>query len=317
MNSAKLSLADLLTLLTACLFSFVCFLGTNFYTLGNKSQSALLAIIIAVLLFITAIGAKLLKRTSRNFKSSFIYEMILLALFTILLAFFSYSPFPHYFTVLNQKEEIKIKLSESILQAENMFSEYERYAANRESLYKRTLESAVVSKRNNNSGYIAFGFDDIGSSDNTQIDDKMFTIHADLFPTNYAEMKLVDSIWLTNAKYTLNNPWAWNFGVVDIVTKIELNSKERLARLTELSAIREKGEDTTNFLYDLSFKDAKSNFTTLGIPTKLTTILSFAAYFLMLLSWIVTKRHTRFPGLKAIFTKGKIGTNSGRTIVTE
>ncbi len=317
MNNAKLSLADLLTLLTACLFAFVCFLGTNFYTLGNIAQSAILSIIIAVLLFGTAIGAKLLKRTSRNFKSFFIWEMILLAIFTILLAFFSYSPFPHYFTVSNQREIIKSKLSESILQAENMFSQYERYVANRESLYKNTLKSVVASKRNNSNEYIAFGFDDNGSSDDTQIADKMFTIHADVYPTNYAQMKLVDSTWLTNAKQTLNNTWAWNFGVVDIVTKIELNSKERLEKLTELSAIREKEEVTTNFLYDLSFKNVKTHFTTLGKPTNLSIGLSCGVYALMLLSWLVTKRHTRFPGLKVIFSKAHLGTNSGRTIVTE
>lgn len=317
MSSTKFSLADLLTLLTACLFGFVCFLGTNFYTLGNRPQSALLAIIITVLLFGTAIGAKLLKRTSRNFKSCFIWEIFLLVLFTIFILLFSYSPFPHYFTVLNQREDIRIKLSESISQAQNIFSEYERYTVNRESLYKNTLKSVVASKGNNTSEYIAFGFDINGSSDNTQIEDKMFTIHADLFPTNYVEMKIADSIYLTNAKHTLNNTWAWNFGVVNIVTEIELNSKDRLDKLIEISSIHEKGEESTNFVYNPSFNNVKSNFTTLGKPTQLTIFLSCVAYVLMLLSWYVTKRHTRFPGLKILFTKENLGSNSGRTIVTE
>jgi len=39
MKQSKFSLADVLTLLTALAFGFICFLGKNFSTLGNTSES--------------------------------------------------------------------------------------------------------------------------------------------------------------------------------------------------------------------------------------------------------------------------------------
>lgn len=316
MNNAKFSLADLLTLLTALLFGLVCFLGTYFYTLGKTSQSIWLAIIIVGLLCGTALSAKLLKRTNHNFKSFFIWEMVLLVLFTVFLVFFSYWPFTHYFIVSRQKVEIHNKLDASISQAENMFTEYERYAENRENLYKGMLQSVVAAKKTNPSAFVAFGFVNNGVADGKQIENKMFTVHADLFPTNYEDMKQVDSTWLANAKQTLNNRWAWNFGVVDIVNNMEQNSKDWVSKLLKLSAVREKSEPPNDFAYNLSFDDVKTHFTTLGMPTGISIGLSVVAYFLMLLSWFVTKRHTRFPGLNVIFGKeGLSGKNRDEVIL--
>ena len=317
MNQSKISLADVLTVLTAIAFGFACFLGTNFYTLGNTSQSIILAVIVTMLLSGTALGAKLLKRTSRNFKTCFIWEMILLVLFSGLMAFFSYSPFPHYFIVSGQRIEIQNKLTTSIAQAENMFEEYERYAENRENLYKSKLRSIAAAKSINSSEYDNYGFENNGVADEKQIENKMFIVHADLFPTNYEEMKQVGSDWLADARRTLNNWWAWNFGVVDIVNNVGANSNDWLNRLVELSSIREKGEQADDFAYNLSFDDVKKYFATLGSPTPLSIGLAVFAYLLMLLSWIKTHRHTRFPGCKIIFGKkdGLIGNKKDEAIL--
>lgn len=313
MNQSKFSLADVLTVLAALAFGFVCFLGTNFYTLGNVAQSITLAIIITVLLGGTALGAKLLKRTSRNFKTCFVWEMILLVLFTGLTIFFSYSPFPHYFNVSAKKTEIQDKLQTSITQAENMFGEYERYAENREFLYKSNLRSVVAAKKTNPSEYIAYGFVSTNVSDETQINNKMFTVHADLFPTNYSDsvanngIKEVATEWLVKAKGTTT---AWKpIGIVNVVNKVEQNSKDWLNKLIGFSQIREQGEKTADFAYSLSFDDVKAHFTMLGKPTGLSIALAAGAYLLMLLSWIVTKRHTRISGLKYLFGQKKSHSN--------
>lgn len=307
MNQSKFSLADLLTLLAALAFGFVCFLGTNFYMLSNTKQSILLAVIIAVLLGGTALGAKLLKRTSHNFKTCFIWEIILLVLFTGLTAFFAYSPFPHYFVVSAQKAEIKTKLTSSIEQAENMFAEYQSYAENRENLYKSKLKSVVAAKNISPGGYAAYGFQNNGISDNKQIENKMFTVHADLFPSNFKDKKTTDSIWLADSKKTIDN---WKpIGIVSVANDVEQNSETWLNELIQLSSIREKGEQAQDFIYTLSFDDVKTNFTTLGKPTPLSIGLALVAYLLMLLSWFVTKRSTRFPGLKFLFGLGKSSEN--------
>jgi Tfp pilus assembly protein PilE len=290
-NQSKFSLADVLTLLAALAFSFVCFLGTNFYTLGNITQSIIVTAIIAVSLIITAFSAKLLKRTGGNFKTCFIWEIIFLVLFTGLVVFFAYSPFPHYFVVSEHKTEIQSKLTENITQAENMFAEYEKYAKNRENLYKNKLSSVVAAKSINPSEYAEYGFENNGIAASKQIENKMFTLHAELFPSNFLDMKQVDSTWLADARNIVNS---WKpIGIVSVVNEVEKNSNDWLNVLVKFSAYRGKGEQTEDFVYGLSFDDVKEHFTVFGKPVLLSIGLASATYLLMLLSYFITGRSTK------------------------
>ncbi len=307
MNQTKFSLADVITLLAAIAFGFVCFLGTHFFTLGNTSQSIILAVIISVLLSATALGAKWLKRTNGNFKTCFIWEMILLIFFTSLTVFFTYSPFSHYFVVSDQKKVIQRDFNFSITQVENMFTEYEKYAQTRKGLYKGKIESVVTNKYVNPPNYTAFDFKNTGGSDLIQIKNKMNMMHTDLFPSNFKAMKTADSTWLAKSREIVNN---WKpISIVVVLNTIEQNSNQWLDELVQLSTIREKNEITVNFNYPLPISSMKVFFTTLGKPTPLSIGLAIILYLLMLLSWIVSKRHTRFPGLKLVFGTGKSADN--------
>lgn len=297
MKQLNFSLADVLTVLTALAFGFVCFLGTNFYTLGDTTQSIFLASIITVSLAGTAFITKLLKRTNCNFKTNFILEMVVLVAFTGLTIFFAYSPFPHYFNVSEKKADIQSKLQASITQAENMFTEYESYVENRKNLYEHNLRSVAVAKGINPSDYTNYDFVSSSVSDDVQIQNKMFTIHADLFPSNYSDsisrtgIKEVATDWLRKAKNTTND---WKpIGVVEVVNQVEMNSQKWKNDLITLSQTRQNGEITNDFDYDLSFDDVKTHFTTLGKPTPLSIGLAVGAYLLMLLSWFVTKRSSK------------------------
>jgi len=299
MNYSKFSIADVLTVLTALFFGFCCFLGSYFYTLGNTRQSILLSVIITLLLGGTALGAKLLKRTSRNFKSCFIWEMILLVLFTGLTILFAYSPFSHYFTVSAQKVEIKSKLTTSITQAENMFNDYEQYASNRETLYYNNLRSIAIAKGIKSKEYSDCGFVKNGISDDIQIENMMFTIHADLFPTNYSNtinnngIKEVATNWLSDAKNKISG---WKpIGIVHVMNEVEKSSNRWHNILIQLSTIRENCERTEDFSYKLTFDDINKYFTTLGKPNTLSISLALVAYLLMLLSYLITKRSTKTP----------------------
>ena len=287
MNSSKLSLADLLTLLTAIGFGFICFLSMNFLNFGDTRNSILVSSIIATFLFFTAFVAKLLKRTTKNFKASFIAEVILLVIFTAGIILFSISPFPHYFAVSENKSEIQNKLSNSISQSEKMFLEYETYAQSRKIFYKSTLNRVVAEKNTNSNQFNDFGFQN-GNDVNKQIDNMMFTIHADLFPSNYLDMKTADSTWLADARTSVEN---WKpIGVVNVITNVDKRTNESLTKLVELSTVRENGEITQDFCFPLEFEDLKTDFTVITPPTILTITLCFLAWALMLFSWFVTKR---------------------------
>jgi hypothetical protein len=308
MNQSKFSLADVLTVLAALVFGFVSFLGANFLNIGNDSVwgmpnatgCVVIAVFVTLSLFGTAFVAKLLKRTSRNFKTCFVWEVILLFLFVLSAVFFASegSPFAHYFTVTEQKLEINGKLQASITQAENMFAEYENYADNREELYKQKLQSVVAAKGINPTEYARYGFDGAsGVSDASQIDTKMFTIHADLFPTNYSDtiagngIKEIATEWLQEAK---NTTGSWKpIGIVDVVNDIEQNSTAWLNTLVTLSKAPKQDEPAPDFEYNLSFDDVKTHFTKFESPSPLSIGLAVLAYALMLLSWFVTKRNTK------------------------
>lgn len=323
MNQSKFSLADVLAVLAALAFGFVCFMGANFLNIDNDkvwgmshtTGCVVMALVCSVLLFATAFGAKLLKRTSHNFKTCFVLEVILLTLFVLFAVFFATktSPFPHYFTVTAQKSEIKSKLQTSITQAENMFAEYESYAENRKNLYKNKLKSVVAAKNIDQNEYEAYGFKSNGISDDKKIETEMFTIDAVLFPTNYSDtvarngIKEVATEWLQDAKNTTNS---WKpIGIVSVVKDIEKNSNEWFSTLATLSIARGKNENASDFGPPPSFNDVKTYFTKLDSPTLISIGLAVLAYVLMLLSWFVTKRSTRFPGLKFLFGLGKSSDN--------
>jgi hypothetical protein len=318
MNQSKFSLADVLTVLAALTFGFVCFLGANFLNINNDTVWGMphttgciaMAVVCSMLLFIPAYGAKLLKRTSHNFKTCFVGEVILLTLFVLFAGFSATktSPFTHYFTVSAQKSAINRKLQTSINQAENMFAKYESYADDRKKKYKDDLETLVAAEGTNHVAFAKYGFKPTSNvSGSIQIETKILTIQYDLFPSNYSDptakngIKEVATKWLQDAKNTTSS---WKpIGIVGIVNDIEKNSTNWLNTLVSLSEVREQGEQaTSSFDYKLSFDDVKTHFTKLDSPTPLSNGLAMLVYILMLLSWFVTKRNTKSTyGFRALF----------------
>ncbi len=297
MKQSKFSLADVLIVLTALAFGFICFLGENFSTLGNTFVSIAWAAFITLSLAVTAFSAKLLKRTSRNFRTNFILEIVVLLLFTGITIFFAYSSFPHYFNVSAKKSEIQNKLQTSITQAENMFAEYEKYAQNREITYKGKLQGVVYAKYIRNKDYADYGFVDGKAPDNVQIENKMFTIHTLLFPPNYSDstskkgIKEAAITWLKKAKIITGN---WSpVSIVSVINDVENNSINWRTQLINLSKERGDGETYFDFDYKLSFDNVKNYFTKLGKPTPLTMSLAVVAYLLMLLSYMISKRSSK------------------------
>ncbi|MBU0490049.1 MAG: hypothetical protein KKD31_19085 [Bacteroidetes bacterium] len=320
MNQSKFSLADVLTVLSAISFGFVCFLGANFLNIDSEkvwgmshtTGCIMIALFCSLLLFTTSYGAKRLKRTDRNFKTSFIAEVILLFLFAIFAVLFAMrgSPFPHYFSVTAQKSEINNKLQAGITQAEKMFEAYESYAENRKIRYRNTLQTVIAGEGNNPDTLANYGFRPTKQEPgDSQIVFKMLTIQYDLFPTNYSDsvanngIKEIAKGWLQEAKSTTSS---WKpIGIVNVVNAIEKNTNDWLNTLVSFSTIREVGEQAMDFNYQLSFADVKMHFFKTESPSALSYGLSLLAYLLMLLSWAVAKRSTRFPGLKLLFGMGK------------
>ena len=335
MKKSKFTWAIAVPIVLAALFGIVSFLGVTFLNISNEKVwgmphtfgCVVIASVIAILLGGTATIAILLKRTTGNFKTCFIWEIIFLLFFVVFAIFFTTrtSPFPHFFTVLAHKADIQTKLQTSIKQAENMFAAYESYAGNRENLYKNKLKSVAAAKSVKPSEYTAYGFENNGVSDEKQIETKIFTVHADLFPTNYSDtvanngIKEVATEWLQKAKSATNSSFL--IGIAGVVNDIEKKSNEWLNTLVTLSQVREQGEQAADFEYPLGFESVKSNFTKLGNPTMGAVFGAVFAYVLILLAYIFTTRNGKsdygFRALySAIFSKKQNKTGSKFDIET-
>jgi hypothetical protein len=198
---------------------------------------------------------------------------------------------------------IQDKLAASITQVENMFAEYESYTAKRESLYESKLRGVVSNKKGNPTEYQRFGFSNIGVSDEQQINNKKFMLHADLFPSNYSDtigkngLKELAINWLLKAK---ESTVGWKpIGVVNIANEVEKNAQEWKDQLIGFSKGRQKGEEALDFSYDptTSSDEVKKYFITLGTPSPLAIVSALAAYFLMLFSWYKSYRDSRTTGI--------------------
>jgi hypothetical protein len=294
MKQTNFSLADVISVLTALAFGFICFMGKNFLTLGNTSESIAWGVIIAVSLACTAFIAKSLKRTSNNFKTNFILEIIVLLLFTGLMVYYTCLPFSHYFTVSDKKTEIQNKLLINIKQAEDMFEQYEQYAETRKIMYQNTLNAVVAV--GNPSELAKYRFRS-GIPYNSQIASKIFIQKTDLLPPNYSDtisnkgIKEVATVWLKNAKSITNN-WK-TIGIVTVVNDVEKNSLDWLNQLIAFSKLGEKEPKHNDFQKTLSFDDVKKYLNTPEKHTPLSISLAVVAYFMMLLSYMISKRSSK------------------------
>jgi hypothetical protein len=296
LKQIKFSLAVVINLLAALTFGYFCFLGANFYTLGDKGTSIAVAVIITLLLIGTSLGAKLLKQTKRNFKSRFIWEIVLLVLFSVLTASFTYYPFSHYFVVSAQKPTIQKKLNENIAQAQNIYLEYESYVTTRIGIYSSKIDVAILNIDSQPKELEKFGISrSVSVSLPIQRKNQIDKINYILLPQNFNQIKTNDSTWLTNAQNSVVN---WEpISLVDVINNIENNTANSLNQLVKFSEMKGKNESYPKFSPDKPHpNNVKNYFTTIGRPSPFSIVLAFFSYLLMLLSWFITKRDSRSTG---------------------
>ena len=299
MKDTKFSLADLLTLTAALVYGFVCFLSFNFDSLGDSRQSMLWAGLIALLLGGLALGIKLLKRASTNFKFTIIMEWVLLLPFV--LASLIFMPFfAHFFAVSAQKDSIQANINNGLDDAESMYTAYKKYADNRLKVYENQLLSVAAAKEINPSSYSQYGFwgdthDSIQIS--TKVDD---ILEPKLYPSNYEAIKENNLVWLNKAKKSVQE---WKpIGVVGVVNELNANINKWKEELISYSSFKAQGEEPEVFDYALTLEEVSDQFVVgaAKVPI-LAYILSLSLCLLMLFSYIITPRHTRFPGMRIVF----------------
>ena len=292
MKQSNFTLGFIITLLSSLSFGFICFLGSIFLSFGNLNQSIIEGTAVSALLCFTALGAARLKRTKKNFKSSRVWEILLLILFTGLTTVFTWFIFPHYFVVNEQSVVIQKQLNASLTESKNMFSAYENYANSRQRDYKTVLQSVVLSYQTGigSEDYLRYRFDLDGPSKVMQIKSKIRMMNLELFPSSYEKLKKDDLKWIEEYQQIVKNWEKKPMGIIDVIKNIEKKANSSRKKLVAISGSRARRESTTDFYVSPISKDVKKYFTTKGTPTLFSLFLSVFLYSMMLLSWFTSKR---------------------------
>jgi hypothetical protein len=291
MKQSRFPLADLLTILGSIGFGFFCYLSINFYTLGDTTTSITSAVLFAIILAGLAFLCKLLKTTNGNFKTSIIIERVILPIY-ISVSLIALFPFSHYFYITSKKEAIQKQIIENITNAEGIFAAYESYGDLRLMRYRAQLNSAVARKNNNIGDYFEMGFEN-GINDNTQINNKLFSCKAQLFPSNYQQMKQVDTQWLLDAKQNITD---WSpLAIVEIVNSLKEETFIWHEQLVSYSKVSAKGEVSIPFPFTPTMKDVSNVFTQKSNPTIESMLIGCGFYLLMLVSYFINSRSTKNP----------------------
>ncbi len=159
--------------------------------------------------------------------------------------------------------------------------------------YKAQLESAVARKNSNIDDYYKMGFEN-GINDNTQINNKLFSCKAQLFPSNYQQMKQVDTQWLLEAKQNITD---WSpLAIVEIVNSLKEETSIWKEQLESYSKVSMKGEySPTSFPYQLTMKDVSNVFIQTSNPTIEAILIGCCFYLSMLVSYFINSRSTKNP----------------------
>ena len=301
MNQSKFSIADIFTIVSALVFGFFCYLGYNFKFLGDTVKSVIFAVVIAVVLGVLALLPKWMKSTDHNFKTHFILEWVFIILF-VLAAVVAIFPFSHFFSVSSKdnKQKIQTSIERDIRQAETLYDNYEEYVNNRMSLFENEIRTAVVNKSSNMSEYSKFGLkSDPNVSDQKQMEHKINVLRNQLYPSNYEETKKVHNTWLKESGTKVSR---WNpIGVVNVIGHVQSEITSWVEELVKYSTYRAKGEIAEDFSFPVAFSNVNEIMSTTCKPTLVSVLSAIGLYVIMLLSYFITRRHTRFPGVKLLF----------------
>lgn len=294
MKKPRISLAVIISAISAFIFSFVCFLSFLLFLNGELRKSVLSAVIICLLLLLQVYILKRIKSVRRNFQRNAIFEFVALLIY-IIVAVVLIIPFSHYFTVIERKEDIKRKLVSDLDNTIKMFNEYEVYANNRISLYEYQLETAIDGKDLNPGDFIAAGFQDNGESFDTQKKRLVLIFKDDLMPAQYDTLKFYATQTLNNDKKTAMD-WYIPIRLLKVVNKRNEEANKWLSELKDYANSTQKAI-VAPFEYRISFTSVERELNQRGTPSLFAIISAIILQVLILFPYFFTYRNPQHPGL--------------------
>ena len=98
-------------------------------------------------------------------------------------------------------------------------------------------------------------------------------------------------------------------GIPIVSNEIAEKAEGWLSELIKYSKVREKGEVSQDFAYELSFSDVSPLLTETESPSSIAIIIAVVLWALMLFSWLITKRDSKVAGVKLNRGKKEVADN--------
>lgn len=284
----RFTFAHIIAIVSLIFILYITFTGLMFWNESNFVPSFFGTLIIGVVLYGLLIILQKLKGTDQNFKSFILLERVLLIVF-ILLSIGAFIPFSHFWTVFDNRAEIKKEFENANSKSENIFIEYEKYAKERIQDYQMDLNRVVNSKRNNPSQYRAYGFSP-DFDDNVQINNFEDHLHQILLSENYDQLKTIASENWQSSKIKAS---IWNPFLLNEAKKINENIDKWTLALKDMSEETCSNEQAAPFDYKVSFAEFSNYYTQFRTPTIIAILLGLICYLLLLTPYFKQDRHTK------------------------
>lgn len=304
-KTLKFSWGHIIAFVALIFISYVMYMG-DFYQNGGDFEAAAIKVgVIDLLLLISFIGAQNRKGSDEHFDRSIIIERILICFCPIafIIAMF---PYNHFWSVFEQRQQIKTQFNSSIGGVKQLFDEYDDYAEQRITTYSNNLDTILVARAHgNNTFYFSAGF--TGKNDHLRKENFVRTLDLQLRSDNTSNLKVAAIKWIDEANHDAS---VWNAFLVGNVEQISDAIKTWHKTLRDYSEAKMENETIMGnevFPFDedgQTIEAATNRIVTLkeiytetqGI--KLNTIWTGIILFLMLIfPYFLQRRNTKAEGL--------------------
>lgn len=285
----NLNFASVFSIMILLVFSYITFLGLDYWQGGKMMLPIVLSlglIVVVLLCVLLMCKAKATRWGNIGTLGQIFFGFIILVVFV-----FAMIPFTNFLRVVNDKENISSKVSETCNTAIELDNAYLAYVNKRVEDYKSNLSIISKGKEANPTVYQQCLVRASGKDDATKIENLGKSLHRRLLPDSTAIIVEKRHKWLKNSESVK----VWNLLTPSNINKVDERVNGWLDNYQNLSSISYKGEseNVEKFEYK-SFSSTLSSLTgtyrDFQRPSVLAIIISLVCYVIMLLPYFVTEQ---------------------------
>jgi hypothetical protein len=297
----KFSWGHIIAFLALIIISYISFVGVTYMTYGDFSKASIVMVAIDIILFVSFIGAQVMKATERKFARRIWIERIFI-FGTPIIFLLAMIPFFHFGSVQSQDQEIVGHFTDAISSSKLMFSEYDDYSNDRINNYEHMLDRVISNRSIQPTEFNSCGF--IAGKESIQKANMVKTLRLQLLSENYDSLKTEATKWIESSS---NGASTWNVFLLGNTKEIKTAIHSWNVQLAEFANKKLTNEEFNGFNEVKKFSEASGSLATVdkgldGLTHKFTKsafppfgsiIGAIILYFALLFPYILQDRHTK------------------------